>query len=416
MNNLMFRAAWIVMLHLSFEASAQPLSLEEALRLGETQSPRLEAQRQAVASAEGQIPRAAELPDPKLRFGIENLPVSGEDRFRYNADSMTSRLVGIAQDLPNGAKRRARELRAQRGFDVEEAMLGSERAALQRDIAASWLAIHFAERTHAALERLVDRLASQAEASRAGVARGQQSAADAFILRIAVEQARDRVLDQKRFVSRARIGLGALLGVPVDQPLAAPPELNRLPHGAQELLQRLHEHPHLRVYDVRQELAQSEVNVARASRRPDWSVELGYGHRSPEFDNMLTLLLSVDLPWQRQQRQDRDIASRIAEAERARAQREEARRMHEAELRGWIADYQAATERIERYRAAVLPLARSGVEAALAGYRGGQGTLNSVLDAYRAATEADVAVIGMEAERATAWANLRFLYPHGESQ
>jgi len=393
-------------------ANAQALSLEEALRLGEKQSPRIEAQRFAVTSAQEQVGRAGELPDPKLRFGIENLPVTGADRFRYDRDFMTMRTVGISQELPNSAKRAARELRAERSRDVERAMLGSQRAMLHRDIATAWFEAYFAERARVVLERLVEQLAAQADAVNTGVRRGTQSATDAFMLRVAVEQARDRVLDQTRLASRARIALAAFLPRDAERPLADAPMISRLPYPRDELLSRLHHHPHLRVYDVRQDLARADVEVARAGRRSDWSVEVGYGYRRPAFDNMLTVMLAVDLPWQAERRQDRDIASRVAEAEKARAEREDARRMHEAELRSWLADYDAATVRIERYRATVIPLTRDRTEAALSAYRGGRGELNAVLDAHRAVTDAELAVIGLEAEQAKAWASLSFLYPH----
>jgi outer membrane protein, heavy metal efflux system len=393
-------------------AGAQALSLDEALRLGEEQSPRIEAQRFAVTSAQEQVGRAGELPDPKLRFGIENLPVTGADRFRYDRDFMTTRALGISQDLPNSAKRAARESRAERSRDVERAMLGSQRAMLHRDIATAWFDAYFAERARVVLERLAAQLAGQADAVNSGISRGKQSTTDAFVLRVAVEQARDKVLDQSRLVSRSRIALAALLPQDGQRPLADAPVLSRLPHSRDELLSRLHDHPHLRVYEVRQDLARAEVDVARASRRSDWSVEVGYGHRRPAFDNMLTVMLAIDLPWQADKRQDRDIASRVAEAEKARAEREEARRIHEAELRSWLADYDAATARIERYRATVIPLATDRTEAALAAYRGGRGELNAVLEAHRASTDTELSVIALEAERARAWANLSFLYPH----
>jgi outer membrane protein TolC len=127
---------------------------------------------------------------------------------------------------------------------------------------------------------------------------------------------------------------------------------------------------------------------------------------------MLTVMVAIDLPWQAERRQDRDIAARLAEVEQSRAQREEARRVHEAELRSWLADYDAATERLGRYESVILPLARDRHDAALAAYRGGRGELNPVLEASRGITDAEIALIAVQAERAKAWANLSFLYPH----
>jgi outer membrane protein, heavy metal efflux system len=397
---------------LVFDAQAQALTLEEALTIGEAQSPRMAAQRYALTAAEEQTGRAGQLPDPKLRVGIENIPVSGPDAWRYDRDSMTMRAIGLMQEFPSSDKRSARSARAARARDVERSILQSQRATLHRDIAVAWLEAHFAERSRTELERLVERLAAQSDTVAAGVARGRQSAAEGLMRRAAVEQARDKVLDQQRMMDRARYMLGALIGEEAHRPLGAPPDLARLVHPRDTLVEGLRQHPELRVLDQRQDLARAEVELARASRQSDWSVEVGYGHRAPAFDNMLTVMLAIDLPWQTKNRQDRDLASRLAELEQVRAQKEDARRMHEAEVRGWLADYDAATRRLQRYGATLLPLANERSAAALAAYRGGRGELSVVLEAQRAITETELAALAIEAERAKAWANLSYLYPH----
>jgi outer membrane protein TolC len=399
-------------LALSVSAHAQVLTLNEALKLGEAQAPRLAAQRYALTAAEEETGRAGELPDPKLRFGIENLPVTGPDAYKYDRDSMTMRAIGLMQEFPSSSKRSARSARAERARDVERSMLSSQRSMVQRDIAAAWLDAYFAERSRATLERLVQHLAGQSEAVSAGVARGRQSAAESFMLRGAVEQARDKVLDQERMVERSRYVLGALIGRDAKRPLGEPPSFAEFSHPRDGLVGRLEEHPELRVLDQRQELAGAEVQLAKAGKGSDWSVEVGYGYRAPAFDNMLTVMFAIDLPWQAKSRQDRDVAARLADVERARALKEEARRMHEAEVRGWLADYDAASRRLERYREILLPLARDRSEAAMAAYRGGRGELSAVLDAQRSITEAELAALAIEVERAKAWANLNFLLPH----
>lgn len=397
-------------------AAAQSLSLEEALRSGETQSPRVAAQRSMVGSAQAQIGRAGELPDPKLRLGIENLPVSGSDRFRYDRDFMTARSVGLAQEFPNAAKREARNLRAERLHDAEGASLAAQRAAVRRDIAAAWLEAHYAEQARDALQRLAKQFELQIQAVGAGIARGRQAAAESFMLRQTLEQANDRVIEQDRMVARARIMLASWIGDEAKRPLGDPPDTSRLTHPREDLLAQLTEHPQLKVLDQRENLARAEVDLARSTRRTDWMLEVGYGQRRPYFDNMLTVMVSFDLPWQTERRQDRDVASRLAELELARATREDARRMHEAEVRGWLADFDAAERRIERFQRVLTPLSRQRREAALAAYQGGRAELGPVLEAERAMTETDLGLIHALSERAKAWANLNYLYPHGKGQ
>lgn len=397
-------------------ALGQGLSLEEALRLGELQSPRLAAQRSAVAASAQQVGRAGELPDPKLRLGIENLPVSGPDRFHYDRDSMTMRAIGVMQEFPNSAKREARNLRAERQRDLETAGLGAQRASLARDVAIAWLDVHYAERARSALERLVRQFQLQVDTLAAGVARGTQGTAEAFMVRSTLEQAKDRIIEQDRMIAKARIVLAALIGEEAQRPLAGAPDTTAFAHPREHLVARLNEHPELRIQEQREALARAEVDVARSSAKSDWALEVGYGHRGPAFDNMLTVMVSMDLPWQTGRRQDRDIATRLAEVDQARAMRENARRVHEAEVRGWFADFDTAERRIERFERVLLPLARERSSAALAAYGGGRGELGPVLDAERAITETELGLNQVLAERARAWANLNYLYPQGAFQ
>src|SRR6185436_16503484 len=128
-------------------------------------------------------------------------------------------------------------------------------------------------------------------------------------------------------------------------------------------------------------------------RERDWSLEVGYSQRRPNFDNMISVVVAIDLPFAKERRQDRDVASKLAEAEQARAQHEEARRMHQAEVKNLLADWNTAGKRLERFDGVLLPLARERSQAALAAYRGGRGGLAAVLEAERALTETELARI-----------------------
>lgn len=395
----------------SSTACAQPLSLDEALRAGEAQSPRLAAQRHMVDSAGQQVGRAAELPDPKLRLGIENLPLTGPDKYRYDRDFMTARAIGWTQEFPNAAKREARNARAERARELEAANLHAQRAAVRREIASAWLEVHYAERARGALEGLARRIGLQADTVSAGIARGRQGAAEGFALRLALEQTNDRLIQQDRAIARARIALGTWVGEEAARPLAAPPETARFAQSADEALARIAQLPELGIYEQRERLARAEVELAQSEKKSDWMLEVGYGQRRPYFDNMLTVMVAFDLPWQAGRRQDRDIASRLAEVEQASALREDARRAQQAQVRGWLADFDAAARRIERFERVLLPLARDRTAAALAAYRGARGELAQVLEAERVTTETELALVEALAERAKAWASLNYLYP-----
>lgn len=391
-------------------AQAQPLAMQEALRLGETHSPRLSAQRFAASAAAEQVGRAAELPDPKLRIGLENLPVTGEDRLRYDRDFMTMRSIGLMQEFPNADKRAARNARAARLHELEGANVYAQASALRREVAGAWLDAYYAERTREALERRGRQFRLQTEAVAAALARGRQGAADSFMLRQALEANRLRVIEQERQLERARLALAVWIGEAARRELAPAPDTARLIEAPDQMLARLERHPALRTFEQREALAHAEVELARSAKKADWALELGYAQRRPSFDNMVSVMATFELPWWSGRRQDRDVASRLAELEQARAMRADERRVRESELRGWIADYDAATRRIERLERALLPLARERAAAAAAAFRGARGELAPVLESEGAVTETEVELIQAQAERGRAWANLTYLF------
>jgi len=393
-------------------AGTEPLPLVEALKIGEKVSPRLAAQGAALAAATELVPRASELPNPKLRVGVDNLPVNGADRYRYDSDFMTMRKIGVMQDFPNGEKRRLRGERAALERDVEAANLDAQRAALRREIALAWLELYFAQQARAPLVELVGEMQLQLDTVSAAIAAGRQNTADALALRGAGVAAQDRVIEQDRTIERARYALAAWIRDEASRPLANPPDTSAFDHPPTALLANLHEHPEQRIYAEREALARTDAALAANSKKSDWSLEVAYGQRGPAFSNMISVMVSIDLPWEAEKRQDRDLAAKRLLAEQAQAQTEEARRMHEAELRGVYADWQTAGVRSERFEKLLLPLARERVAAALAAYRGGRGDLGVVLEARRAETETRLGFVQSQLERARAWARLNFLLPH----
>jgi len=393
-------------------ASTEPLPFAEALKIGEKTSPRLAAQGAALAAATELVLRARELPDPKLRMGVDNLPVNGADRFRYDSDFMTMRKIGVMQDFPNAEKRKLRGERAALERDVEAANLDAQRAGLRREIALAWLELYFAQQARAPIVELVGELQLQLDTVSAAIAAGRQNTADALALRGAGVTAQDRVIEQDRSIDRARYMLAAWLREDASRPLGGLPDTSRFDHPPTALLENLHEHPELKAYAEREALARTDVALAANSKKSDWSLEVAYGQRGPAFSNMISVMVSIDLPWEAEKRQDRDLAAKKLLADQAQAQAEEARRMHEAELRGFYADWQTAGVRMERFEKLLLPLARERVAAALAAYRGGRGEVGVVLEARRAETETRLGFVQSRLERARAWAKLNFLLPH----
>ena len=49
-------------------------------------------------------------------------------------------------------------------------------------------------------------------------------------------------------------------------------------------------------FESARDKAQADVALARAAKRPDWAVEVGYGRRDPMFGDMVSTGVTVTRP------------------------------------------------------------------------------------------------------------------------
>ena len=389
-----------------------PLSLPEALKLAQARSPQLAAQSAAIGAAESLIVSAGQRPDPQLGIGVENLPINGSDAFSVGRDFMTMRKIGISQQFTRSDKLHAREAKAVAERQREQAKLISVEADLRRDVALAWLDRYFIEQRLRVLRDLERETALLSEAARAALAGGKGSPADPIIARTARVQVQDRIQEVGRDLKGAQASLARYVGdTDAARPLDKPPSFYALPHTPNEFLQVLEHHPRLLTYEPMEAMARADIAEAQAAKKPDWSLELAYAQRGSSFSNMVTIQARIDLPIFSKKRQDPVIAARYKALEQVQAEREEARRVHEAEIKRMLADWETARERLKRYGQELVPLSREAAAAALAAYRSGRGNLSAALDARRTAVETRFADVQTQAELARAWANLNFLVP-----
>lgn len=92
-------------------AAQDALTLERALELSLDRQPALTAYSRTAQAFEEAAVAAGQLPDPRVRAGIQNLPVTGSDAFSLDADFMTMRFIGIGREQVRRTRRRAESAR-----------------------------------------------------------------------------------------------------------------------------------------------------------------------------------------------------------------------------------------------------------------------------------------------------------------
>ena len=390
---------------------AMPLSLDEAVRLAEQQAPSLEARQAAATSAADAIGPAGQLPDPELVAGIDNLPVTTGDAFSLTRDFMTMRKVGLTQTFTRREKRESRTRRAQADTERAEALLTNERLSVREATAKAWIASWAAEKRLALLQSLRARADAQVAAATAALSSGRSSAADGLAVKSAKVLLEDRITQAQRDVAEARADLARWVPEAADRALGDAPSEFDLGPDPDAVLRHVGTHRELLTYDAMERAASAEVDLARAEKRPDWSVEFDFQQRGPQYSNMVSLEVHVPLPLFAAHRQDPTIASKQAAADQIHAEREDALRMHSAELKKVLATWRSATERVHRFEDEVLPLATDRADAALAAYRGGRSDLQATLSAFDNEIEQRLVYTDVLFTLGQSWATLHFAFP-----
>jgi len=391
-------------------AASPGLTLPEALRLANERAPMLDARRAGITAAQEEAARAGAWPDPMLTVGIDNLPVTGRDAFDSRADDMTMKKIGLRQEIPSHAKRTARRSFAARQVDEAQAQSQAEGLAVRRATAEAWIAAWTAQRQVAALQRLREQAALAAKVSKARVASGSEPASDALATEAAVLELDNRIEAARAEKAAAQAALGRWLGDVALEVSDTAPNFDALPVPEAQLLTAVDHVGPLLPATAQVETAAAAVDLARADRRPDWSVAASYGQRAGGRDDMIMLEVGVGLPLFARNRQDRGIAAREADYQVALATREDLRRQEAARIRADVARWEGLKRQVALHEKSLLPLAQDRSTITLAAYRAG-GELQPWLNARRDELDVHLAHAEHLGELGRAWAALAFLLP-----
>ena len=416
MNSKCYCTGWSLVAGLAASVLALPslaaaLTLDEALQLAENNAPSLTAQDAKIQAASSAAIPAGELPDPKLLLGVQNYPIGGPDRWSIDQDFMTMRMVGVSQEMPNSAKRKARIEVADAAIDRAAAERRVERLKVRQATALAWINSYSVERKDTLFQDFYKENRLLADTVRAQIAGGRAQPADAVTPKQEAAQLEEQQDDLIRQRAQARAALKRWIGPAAnDKPVGSLPEW---PVEASDYSHKLQHHPELAAFAPMTREAQAKVREAEAEKQSDWSWEVDYQNRGRQFGDMVSVQFSWDLPLFPDSRQNPKIAAKHAELNQLEAEREALSREHTQQLEDELADYERLNRAVHRTQDSLLPLAKEKVELSMASYRAGKGDLSSVVAARRELIEARLKQIDVEEQRALTSARLYFAY--GES-
>jgi cobalt-zinc-cadmium efflux system outer membrane protein len=393
------RPTWLLALlaTLAGSAHAAPMTFEAALKLADQSAPNLEARAADVRAARLAAVAAGRLPDPKLAFGVEGFPISGPDAGHPERNDFSDVRVGVMQDVPNGAKRRAARDRATADIGAAEVGGAAEGRNVRLSTALAWIDLYYAEQRLATLDDVSRALAPLRGTAASRLASGAARPGETLQPEQWTAALADRRAALVANLAKARAELVRWTGQLEPEVAGSPPDYTIDPVALRAGLDDL---PALRVYDARGRQAAADVAAAKADKRPDTSWELAYQRRDPRFGDMVMAQVTVSLPLFASTRQDPIIAARAQTAARVRTEREGARRELLAALDSSLADHVMHHEQLMRASDTLVPLAKQRADLESASYAAGTASLSDVLSALLAFAEARTDVVDRQADAA----------------
>jgi len=382
-------------------AMVAPLSLDQAVDLAVQRSQMARSARAGAMSAAEMGRAAGQQPDPMLNVGIDNLPATGSSRFSTNAEDMTMKRIGIAQEWVSSEKRAAREAAAQAMAGRESVMEKVAAADARMQTAMAYVDAYYAGQVLALTTLNEKHAREELQAGKGRLATVSGNSAEVLGLTGALGTAEDESADIRQQQSVSAVTLQRWTGLAAGE--LSEPRLAVVP--TQDAFVASHPSVIAKQRDI--EVARQEVQVARLNRRPNWTYEVSYGQRQGRPD-LVSFGVSIPLTVSPAERQDRETAAKQALVDKAEAELEEARRVAAGEYAALASDARRLQERIERFQAGVLTPLQQRTAATLAAYRSNQASLVMLFEARHAEVEAQRKVLNLQRDLAKAQAQLVF--------
>lgn len=384
--------------------AAPELPLDEAERLALEQAPWLQHHRTNADAAAERAVYEGRLPDPQLTLGLANVPT---DSYRLNQEDMTMTVVGVRQAFPPGKTLKLKSERAEKELTREQARVQMEQRNLLRQVRQVWLELYFQEqslRTLAESRRLASKQLDSAEARYRAAQETQQS-----VLRSRQALAR---LDERAPMIRAQIlrlqaQLARWIGEAAYKTL--PAELPALPAAPGEF--DYTRHPEWTATQTMLDEARVEVEMVRQEYKPGMMLDVSYGFRRPmpngtERPDLLSAMVTLDLPVFRNKRQDRKLAEKQTMEAGARFELDDKRRELESMDRSLRAELDGLTEREKIFAERLLPATRREAQVTVAGFARDQ---SEYRDALMKSLDTEIEYLRLRVDRAKAQSELLYL-------
>lgn len=394
-------------------AEQQSLSLTEAVNLSiSREEPAILARRTMAESIRAASRSESRLPDPKVSLGLANLPASS---FGFNQDPMTHFKVGLRQDIPSSTRRRLIRERGLEASKIFNHQATAEQLLIIRDVQHLWLQLLFTGQGKYILLEKQRKLQQLARSLEGKFLSGKSNAQNLRLLETEMAFLGDKqeLLAEEENITRLKlarhIGDRAILSSPVGNyaQFAEPTALSGLEDS-------LPGHPALLQHDAKIRSEGKAVGLAREDYKPNWGFDVGYGLRGGGRSDLLTAMVTLDMPIFTGNRQDRKLYAARKSKQAAELIRQATKEDMHRNLKVAYEKWRRTAKRLNLYESHILTRTGAAARAAEKSYTAGNTSYDHMIRIFLG--ELDVQLKIEELKMMTAQAQADLAYFKGEIQ
>jgi len=330
------------------------------------------------------VRQASSLDDPMLMLKIQNALISNP--LSFSKESMTSKVIGISQQLPFPGKRGLKGEIAAKDAESYRWQMEERKLELTRMVKETWYRIYFTDKALELIDRNILILDDFIALSETKYAVGQGTQQDLFKSRLE----RSKMLDMRISLQQQRRSLSATLNSLLFR--SQETEVGRIADfsiapvslSAEELRRAARENRPL-IRSLRAQIGKGEAGLSLAEKEfyPDFNVSLEYMQREPAMgndgDDMYSLGVTFNLPLQKERRHAM-VAEANAEIGMATAELVSLENSIDSSIADLLARLEQRRSLVELYRSGIIPQAEQSLESATIGYRVSKVDLLDLLD------------------------------------
>jgi cobalt-zinc-cadmium efflux system outer membrane protein len=382
-----------------FAATAQMLTMDQALETAFANNPDLAAAQWETGIAQGERQQAGLIPNPEVSWEAEDT--------RRNSRTTT---VMINQPIELGGKRGARIEVASRAQDAAGIELDRKRNVLRADVIQAFYSSSTAQQRLLLSRQSLELAERGLRVAQGRIKSGKSSPVEGTRAEVQLSEVRLELRRAERDEASAYQRLAQVMGAPLPAFVSVGDPSRSMPTvpDSSLLLNRIGETAELRLAKLQIDQREASLGLEKAQRIPDLTVSIGSQYDERERERVNVVGLSMPIPLFN--RNQGNVLAAARRTDQARDLRNASELRLRTEIQTTLDQWMTANTEVASFNQTILPAAQSAVDTATRGFEMGKFNFLDVLDAQRTLISARTQYIQAIAEATDAWVRIERIF------